>query len=83
MVTLRTPYSGVPINVPDELVERYTDAGYKPVDGGTASADGSGKPKGNASRDEWAAYADSLDVQYDEDAKREGIKAAVEAAETK
>ena len=32
MVSLRTPYSGVAINVPDGLVERYTAAGYKPVE---------------------------------------------------
>lgn len=32
MVALRTPYSGVPVNVPDGLVERYTAAGYVPVE---------------------------------------------------
>lgn len=39
----------------------------------------SGEPKGNASKAEWAAYADSLGVEYPEDAKRDDIKAAVEA----
>lgn len=37
-------------------------------------------PKGNASREEWARYAESLGVEFDEDAKRDEIKAAVEAA---
>lgn len=32
MVSLRTPYSGVPINVPDDLVERYKAAGYVPTE---------------------------------------------------
>lgn len=43
-----------------------------------ASSGGTQAPKGNASRDEWAAYADSLGVEYDEDAGRDDIKAAVE-----
>lgn len=81
MARLKDPFYGAVIDVADELVARYTDAGYVPVGGGTAGADDSGKPRGNASRDEWAAYADSLDVSYDEDAKREDIKAAIEAAE--
>ena len=36
-------------------------------------------PKGNAPKAEWAAYADSLGVEYPDDAKRDDIKAAVEA----
>jgi hypothetical protein len=79
MVRLATPYSGFPVEVPDELVKRYTDAGYRPVDGQREIRPPE-KPKGNASRDEWADYADSIGVPYDEDAKREDIKAAVEAA---
>lgn len=37
-------------------------------------------PKGNAGRDEWAAYADTFGVTYPADAGRDEIKAAVEAA---
>lgn len=37
-------------------------------------------PKGNSSRDDWAAYADALGVEYPEDATRDQIMAAVEAA---
>lgn len=37
-------------------------------------------PKGNAGRDEWAAYADTFGVTYPEDAGRDEIKAAVDAA---
>lgn len=39
-------------------------------------------PNKNASRDEWAAYADSRGVQYPEGAKRDEIQALVEAAST-
>lgn len=68
--------SGVTVNVADEKVEaRIAGGGYRvPTE---ATADGT--PKGNASRDEWASYADSLGVQYDAEAKRDDIKAAVEA----
>lgn len=31
-------------------------------------------PKGNGSREDWAAYADSLGVAYDADAKRDEIR---------
>lgn len=40
-----------------------------------------GAPRGNASRAEWAAFADSLDVDYPEDAKRSEIKAAIVASQ--
>lgn len=43
----------------------------------------SAEPKGNASKAEWAAYADSLGVEYPEDAKRDDIKAAIEEAGTR
>lgn len=39
------------------------------------------KPRGNGARDAWAKWADSLGVTYDEDATRDEIKAAVEAAQ--
>ena len=78
MAEYKDPFHGAVIEVSDALAKRYTDAGYTPVEG--APADESGKPKGNASREEWAAYADDLGVAYDEDAKREDIKAAIDAA---
>ena len=40
-----------------------------------------GAPKGNASRDEWAAYATGLGIDVPEDAKRDDIKVLVEAHE--
>lgn len=40
----------------------------------------SGEPRGNGSREEWAAYADSLGVTYDPEAKRGDIKDAIAAA---
>lgn len=44
------------------------------------SAEG-GVPKGNASREAWAAHAESLGVEFAPEATREEIKAAVEAAQ--
>lgn len=38
-------------------------------------------PKRNATRAEWAAYADALGVDYPPDAKRDDIRAAIEARE--
>lgn len=38
------------------------------------------EPKGNGSREDWAAWADHLGVEYEPDAKRDDIKAAVDAA---
>lgn len=45
-----------------------------------APATASGEPRGNGSREEWAAYADSLGVTYDPEAKRGDIKDAIAAA---
>ena len=36
-----------------------------------------GVPRGNASREEWAAYADSLGIEVSKSAKRDDIKNAV------
>lgn len=76
----------VVVSVADEKADRFT-SGWTALGGdelepswSAARADESGVPKGNASRQEWADYADSLGVEYDEDAKREDIKAAIEAA---
>lgn len=80
MAELRSPFDGGVIDVPDALVDRYTAAGWvsgkEPKKGA-----GDGAPKGNASRDAWAKYADAKGVEYVEDATRDDIKAAVAAVE--
>lgn len=73
----------VVVSVADEKADRFTSGWTALADGESAPPAGDGTPKGNASRQEWADYADSKGVLYDEDAKREDIKAAVEAAATK
>lgn len=71
----------VVVSVADEKADRFTSGWTQLADGeNEPPAAGDGAPKGNASRQEWADYADSKGVQYDEDAKREDIKAAIEAA---
>lgn len=49
----------------------------KPADGPES---GVSEPKGNASRDEWAAYATHLGLEVSEDAGRDAIKELVAAA---
>lgn len=61
----------------DQGQDDQDDDGHKDDD---KAGDDKPGPKGNASREEWAAHADSLGVTYAEDAKREDIKAAVAAA---
>lgn len=39
------------------------------------------KPRGNSGRDAWVEYATTLGVEFDGDATREDIKAAIEAAQ--
>lgn len=79
MTELRSPFDGGVVSVPDGLVERYTAAGWVSDKGSTGAGDGA--PKGNASRDAWAEYADSLGVEYEDEASRDDIKAAVAAHE--
>lgn len=78
VVILSSPRGGR-VTVHPDRVDHYLSRGYRTLDAATDD----GRPKGNASRDEWAAYADSLGVEYAEDAKREEIKAAVDAASEK
>lgn len=46
-----------------------------------AAGDEVTKPRGNAGRDAWAKYAASKGIEFDDDASRDEIKAAVEATE--
>lgn len=73
----------VVVSVSDEKADRFTSGWTALADGEYEAPSEGGAPKGNASRDEWAAYADSLGVTYGEDAKRDDIKAAIDAASTK
>lgn len=66
--------NGARVEVTSEKAERLLGHGFR------QEGSGDGTTRGNASREEWAAYADSLGVEYAEDAKRGDIKAAVEAA---
>ena len=56
-------------------------------DGGQGEGSGAGqggasdRPRGNASRDDWAAYATGRGIEFDENANRDEIRAAVDAAE--
>jgi hypothetical protein len=77
---LTTTGTGVRVSVDDSKVDGLLASGHyvREGDGAPEAAPDSGAPKGNASRDEWAAYADSLGVEYDEGAGREDIKSAVE-----
>ena len=65
------------------VVTRDIDTGEQtvvPKDGVAPAGDGAspeGEPKGNASRDEWAAWAEHLGIDVPEDAKRSDIKALV------
>lgn len=74
----------VVVSVDDSKAGRFT-SGWSALEDGQVEATSGGSdgaPRGNASRDEWAAYADSKGVAYDDDAKREDIKAAIEAADS-
>ena len=91
MPRLRNAQTGVVVNVDDDTASRldqnWGDADTVPAPVNPAApgapaapAAGSGGPRGNASREDWAAYADSLGVTYDPEAKREDIKEAIAAA---
>ena len=66
--------------VVDVRDDKVMGRGWSPLDSGPGADDG--RPKGNGSRDDWAAYATAKGVQFADDAGRDDIKAAVEAAET-
>jgi hypothetical protein len=73
----------------DEVPEGVVVGDHLLDDGDTAESDGDGgqnnqpddgMPRGNASREEWAKYADDNGVSYEPEAKREAIKEAVDKA---
>ena len=70
----------VVVSVADSKADRFT-SGWTPLAEGEQPAESSDVPRGNASLETWRSYADSLGVEYAEDAKREDIKAAVDAAQ--
>jgi len=86
--------NGNVIELAEDLVEEFLAQGHAgpfateadAVSGKAAPAEETGtpveptEPKGNGSREEWAAWADHLGVEYEPDAKRDDIKAAVVAA---
>lgn len=76
VVALLSP-SGGRVTVHPDRVGRYLSRGYRKTGEAPVSSDGD-RPKGNASRDEWAAYADSLGVTYPEGATRDDIRALLE-----
>lgn len=79
MARLQSTKTRVIVNVDDATAARLGPEWVEPGTVPSTEAEG-GTPKGNASREVWAAYADSLGVEYAEDAKRDDIKAAVAAA---
>jgi len=75
---LKNRETGTVVHADGDLEAKLLGGGYRPAD---ESDDEGGRPRGNAGREAWAEYADSLGVEYPEDAKREDIKAAVDAVE--
>lgn len=69
--------------VPDEVAEKITNPDVWADDSDTAEKAGEnlvtgGRPRGNASREEWAAYALSRGVAVDDGMTRDDIKAAAQ-----
>jgi len=83
VIRLRNTSTGVVVRVDDATATRLgadwqpADAPAAPVAAETGPA--VARPRGNASRAAWAAYADAVGVEYGEDATRNEIKAAVAA----
>ena len=89
MGRLTSTVTGVVVNVDDESASTLGPewvAEGEVIEAPSAEAPEPGgdgdpaEPRGNATRDAWAEYADSLGVEYAEDDKREDIKAAITAA---
>lgn len=78
VVVVTEPVTGVSVTVPAGSVQARLWAVPEPV---KPEQQEDGAPAGNASRDAWAEHAVSLGVEVPEDAKRDDIKALVEAHE--
>lgn len=85
MPRLRNARTGVVVNVDEATAESLDSAEWVDPDlvatPSSSQAPADGAPRGNGSREEWAAYADSLGVEYGPEAKRADIKAAIAAAD--
>ena len=65
----------------DEAGSDAAEAGEPDEGAETETAEGLPRPKGNGTTEDWAAYAAARGVEVPEDANRDAIKAAVEAAD--
>ena len=79
------PGEDVPADVAKLIRNPHVWEGDAPNQGGD-DPDGVGhgdpnRPRGNASRDDWAAYAASRGIEFDENASRDELRAAVDAAD--
>lgn len=87
MTYRRNTKTGVLVNVDDATAAHLSPDWVEPSTAATAAAEVEEQtdrvePRGNASREEWATYAGSLGVEFDDEAKRDDIRAAVEQART-
>lgn len=73
-------YAGdvVPAGVAEKSIDHLLSLGFIESDGEDEGE--SGQPKGNASREDWAAYAESIGIAVPEDAKQKDIRDLVAAA---
>lgn len=87
MALYRSP-QGERLDIPAKGVRAIRALGWVPVDSSPASTEEQApeggvepvEPKGNASREAWAQYADAKGVAYSPDATRNEIRDAVHAA---
>lgn len=81
MPRLRNRKTGVVVNVDDGTASKLGRDWVAVEKAATRPAvEDDGTPRGNASRDEWAAYAESLGIDVPDEAKRDEIKDLVTAA---
>lgn len=87
MARVKSPQTGGEVDAGGEALKRFLAAGWTLVDADLASESGdpavgdevSARPRKNASRDDWAAYAESLGIEVPESAKQSEIRALVDA----
>lgn len=80
-------FPGVFADDQDTLVDDASEASVDAPDAEAGDVDEDGdeiveRPDGRASRDRWAAYAESLDIDVTDDMDKATIRAAVEAVES-